>query len=111
MATQTQQFIDKQNASATSVGNTLKAVKDLDKEVAKVNNTTSSLSGTLSGLNKSGSLEWDTSALDDASGRIKEIQDNISSGDMSANIEITGNNEMEKLMGDLVCSPRSCGCD
>ena len=104
VATQTQQFIDKQNASAISVGNTLKTVKDLDKEVAKVNNTTSSLSGTLSGLNMSGSLEWDTSALDDASGRIKEIQDNISSGDMSANIEITGNNEMEKLMGDLVAA-------
>ena len=104
VATQTQQFINKQNASATSVGNTLKAVKDLDKEVAKVNNTTSSLSSTMSGLNMSGSLEWDTSALDDASGRIKEIQDNISSGDMSANIEITGNNEMEKLMGDLVAA-------
>ena len=104
VAKQTQQFIDKQNASAISVGNTLKTVKDLDKEVAKVNNTSKSLSGSMSGFGSPEPLEWDTTALDDAYDRFREIQDNIRNGDMSANIEITGNNEMEKLISDLTAA-------
>ena len=104
VAKQTQQFIDKQKASAISVGNTLKTVKDLDKEVAKVNNTSNSLSGLMSGFGSPEPLEWDTTALDDAYDRFREIQDNIRNGDMSANIEITGNNEMEKLISDLTAA-------
>ena len=104
VAKQTQQFIDKQKASAISVGNTLKTVKDLDKEVAKVNNTSQSLGGSMSGFGSPEPLEWDTTALDDAYDRFREIQDNIRNGDMSANIEITGNNEMEKLISDLTAA-------
>ena len=71
----------------------------MDKEVAKVNNASNSLSGSMSGFaSRPEPLEWDTTALDDAYDRFREIQDNIRNGDMSANIEINNNNEMEKLI-------------
>ena len=101
---QTKTFTTEQMKIQTSIGKQLDTIKKLDEGVAKVNSTASELTGQFAKFDSPPPLEFDTSAIDNAATKFRQIQDNIRAGDMAANIEITGDNQMEKIIGDLTAA-------
>ena len=71
---QTQQFLGNQQIALDLVKQTYEHMRDLEDAVGKVNDTTSSVSDSWDSMQPPSALEWDTSAMENASDRIKEIQ-------------------------------------
>ena len=85
-----QNFIQTQTDSLANVKSMQEELNNVESQVNEISSKTVSFNPVV-----------DTSALTSASEKIKEIQNNVSDGNIMANLEITGDNEIEKLKGDL----------
>lgn len=86
-------FIDTQSTS-------LEKVNALHEELSRIESAVNDMSSKTISFNP----VVDTSSLANASEKIKEIEGNVAGGNIMANLEITGDNEIAKLKGDLAAA-------
>jgi hypothetical protein len=86
-------FIDTQTTSLEKVNALQDELRRIESAVTDISSKTISFNPVV-----------DTSALTNASEKIKEIESNVAGGNIMANLEITGDNEIEKLKGDLAAA-------
>lgn len=86
-------FIDTQTTSLEKVNALQDELRRIESAVTDISSKTISFNPVV-----------DTSALTNASEKIKEIESNVAGGNIMANMEITGDNEIEKLKGDLAAA-------